>query len=319
MFRNFKRVTCVAMLLAAPLQANVIDRVVVVVNDQIITAKELDRAFMAVKQQYEQTFQGEELHAKLMEARKMILERMIEQLLIYQEAVQKGIKVKSADIERSVEEIKVQFGTEQKFVDVLRVQGISEKNFRESVKRRMYSKRYRDSYISQGIRVRASEMKDFYDQHKIKYRDSAEIRASQIFISFGNESEKAFARKKTEQVLQSLKSGENFEDLARQFSKGPNASKGGDLGFLKNGQMLEEVEDALSQMFIGDISPPVESSAGFHILKLISRKQPRQMLLSEVEDRVRQRVFAQKAEDKYHKTLRKLRKKAFIEYKAELS
>lgn len=308
-----------ALLIPQVAVADVLDRVVVVVNDSIVTSKDVERAFFPLKQQLSQSLQGEELRAKLSEARKAVLEKIINQELMYQEALEKGIKIKSADIDQAIEDIKVQFPSEAKFLEVLDVQGISLKAFRDNVKKQMYSKRYRQYFVLQDIRVFASEMNEFYEANKNKYLDPVEVRASQIFIPFSLESDKAFARKKAEQVLTSLKSGESFEDLARQFSKGPNADKGGDLGFLKSGQMIKEVEDALKAMYIGDISPIVESSAGLHILKLTARKQPRQLPLAEVEEQVRQQVYALKADQKYQEDLVRLRDKAFIEYKAELS
>lgn len=314
-----KWIILAGVLLISPILSAglVIDKVIVMVNDDIVTTKELDRAFKPLERQYVQTYQGEELRLKLIEARRQILERIIDQILLYQESRSKGISIKSSEIDEALNTVKVKFPSLAKFKEVLHQQGISTFAFRENIKKQLYVNRYKETFISSRIDVMVSDLKDYYEAHKKAYFEPEEVRASQIFIPFEIDADKEFVRKKTTKIYESLQNGENFEEIARQFSKGANAPQGGDLGFLKNGQMLKEVEDELSRMFIGDISPIIKSSVGFHILKLTARKEPRQMLLSEVEERVRSQVFAGKAKEKYVDILTQLREDAFIEYKSE--
>ena len=316
MFKKWMVGMLISTMPCTVMARQVLDRVVVVVNDDILTETEVERTFAPLKKQLVETLEGEALRAKILEGKKDIMERLVDQLLIYQDSQSKGLTIKSVEIDESVDKIKMKFGNPSDFREALSRQGISEFAFRKNIEKQLYTNKYRQYFVNQSVEVSASDLDAYYEKHKKSFIESEEVRASQIFIPMN--ADEAFAEKKIKEIYESLLSGEDFSELSKQFSKGPNAAKGGDLGFLKSGQMLKEVDDSLSRMFIGDNSGIIKSSAGFHILKLTARKQPRQLLLSDVEDKIRKNVYAIKAEEKYHQLIKKLRDNAFIEYKVEL-
>jgi len=117
-------------------------------------------------------------------------------------------------------------------------------------------------------------------------------------------------RKKAEEVLQMIKSGQSFEKLAQKYSEDETTKqKSGDLGYFRKGQMVKEFEDAAFSLNIGEISSVVKTSYGFHIIKVTDRKQ---LSLNEVKDEIKSTIESQKKDEYYQSLVEKWKKEAKI-------
>jgi peptidyl-prolyl cis-trans isomerase SurA len=118
-------------------------------------------------------------------------------------------------------------------------------------------------------------------------------------------------------VMTRLKQGESFEDMALRFSDGPNASHGGNLGLVRQGELLPEIERTVATLVPGGISDVIETSEGFHIMRL-EDKTPKQFRpYAQVSNEIQGLVFQQKSEDAFQTWLTNLKNKAYIEIKFE--
>ena len=164
-------------------------------------------------------------------------------------------------------------------------------------------------------KISESEMKKYYEEHKADYYKD-EVKASHILISTVDdngkelsEAKKKEAKKKAEEVLKKAKSGEEFSELAKEYSDDPgSAAKGGDLGYFTKGQMVQPFEEAAFSLKSGEISGLVESEYGYHIIKVYD-KIDKQLTFDEVKDEIKKTL----TEDKYMESIEAITKKAKVE------
>ena len=161
-----------------------------------------------------------------------------------------------------------------------------------------------------------SEMKRYYQEHRDRFALPEEYTLSQILILPRSPDDIADALEKARrEVMAELKKGEKFEDLALQYSDGPNASRGGRLGFVRQGELVPAIERAIASLVPGGISDVIETPEGFHIVR-VEEKKPKQFRpFEEVRFEIQALVFQQKSEDVFQSWLVDLKNKAYIEIK----
>jgi parvulin-like peptidyl-prolyl isomerase len=163
--------------------------------------------------------------------------------------------------------------------------------------------------------VGESEMKRYYQEHRDRFALPEEYTLSQILIQPRSADGTADALAKARRVVDELKRGEKFEDLALQYSDGPNASRGGRLGLVRQGELLPAIERAIAPLVPGGISDIIESSEGFHLIR-VEEKKPKQFRPFEVvKFEIQGLVFQQKSEDVFQSWLVDLKNRAYIEIK----
>ena len=148
------------------------------------------------------------------------------------------------------------------------------------------------------ITVTEEEMKDYYEKHKEKFVTDEMVNASHILVD---------SEEKANEILEDITDGLSFEDAAAQYSSCPSKQAGGALGQFGRGQMVKEFEDAVFSMQVGEISEPVKTQFGYHIIKLTDHTPKRNARLEEVHQEVKDACFMEKQD------------KLFSDKKAELS
>jgi len=270
--------------------------IVATVNDVIITAEQLQATINNHKaprqQQIPETFNNQFQQ----ELREKCIDTMIVDILLEQEIKKHGISV-------SKEEIVSRFNayladtlarnkwTISDFEEHLLAQGSSIKEYRLQIKRNLEFEKLIDSEIG-SVEVTYEELIAYYRLNQDDFKEPEELRVSQILIGVDpNEpdEDKAQARAKAENLLEKLKDGEDFAELARRYSNCPSSSRGGDLGFVSKKYMPSEFGGSgLSLYFgqgskfkkvvfsldVGQVSDIVESWQGYHIIKVTEKKQP---------------------------------------------
>ncbi len=243
-----------------------------------------------------------------------ILKRLIEKELIRQAVEKASIKVEDGEIDAAFEEYKKRFQTDEQFQNYLRHGRVSV----ESIKERLHEKRALEKLIEAkgNLGVDEAEAKDFYDKNERFYVEKAGVRASHILVKLPEnptkEQEEA-ALGKIKELQKELKGGKDFEELAKASSEGPSAPKGGDLGFFGKGQMVKEFEEAAFNMKPGDVSGPIRTRFGFHIIKVTDKREERKKPLDEVKDQIVQSLKNKKFFQERRKLLQDLEREAKIE------
>jgi len=204
------------------------------------------------------------------------LDELVKKEMLYQEALKKGLD-KSPDFLKKAEEFK----------KLTLVSELLEKEIMAKAK------------------VSDQEAREYYEKHKEDFVTTSQIRASHILVKTEDEANKILAR---------LKKGEKFEEIAKKESidKG-SAKNGGDLGYFSRGQMVPEFEKAASELKPGEISKPVKSNFGYHIIKVTDKKTGPVIEYDRIKDLISQKLSGERQKEAFDKYVAELRKTYTVE------
>ncbi len=306
------------MLFAYPVSAEVADRIVAIVNDEVIILSELNTAFGPYRRRIDEAYRGAEREKVLAESRRAFLNKMIDGSLIEQEAKKNSISVKDEEVAAALQDF---LNRKKLTIDELdrdlAKEGISLESYKKDIREQLIRMRLLRRQLQSKVMVTAEEIGEYYRQHRSEYEGKEGVRVKQIFLAFPrgvDETAKERLRKNAAEIVGRLKDGEPFDALAAQYSQGPTAG-GGDLGFIERGMVRPEVEKAAFDLKKGEISSPVESAAGFHILQVVDRRGAGLKPIGEVREEIQSKIEEQKMSKKFDEWMEALRKKAHIEAK----
>lgn len=263
-------VTLAATNRAAPVK---MDRIIAIVDQSVITEQELANRIKTVSAQLEK--QGTPLPAQEV-LEKQILERLIVDSLQLQLAAQTGLKVDDTMLDKTIERIAAQNKMDvAEFKDALEKDGLSMRQFREDIRNEITISRLRERDVDNKLTVSDGEIDNLLTTQANRGEDQDEFEISHILIRTPEDSspeDLEKARTKTDIVLKELADGKDFAQVSASFSDTPNALEGGQMGWKTGSQIPALFLDALKPMQAGDVSKPIRSPNGFHILKLTNRR-----------------------------------------------
>jgi len=248
-----------------------------------------------------------------------ILKRIIEKELIGQAVSAAKVEVPKAVIDKEFNTYKKRFRTDQQFENYLKHGRVTV----ESIQKRIREKKELELLLekSGALKVSDEECNDFYKKNERFYEDRAGVRARHILVKLSDKAapaDKNKAMSKVRAVQDALKKGMKFADAAKKFSEGPSAPKGGDLGFFGKGQMVKPFEEKAFAMKKGEVSGPVQTRFGFHIIKVEEKREARKKPFSEVKSTIQESLRNKKFFQERRALLTKLKKEAKIERKIEI-
>lgn len=283
--------------------ADIRDRIVAVVNTEIIALSELEEEVAEVTLQAQKRFRGAELDQRLRQIDYMGLNRMIERKLQLQIAKRRGIKISDEEVQDAVVRLRNVGETP------------NEKDPREVglIRDQLTAMRLVNQQVRSGLVASDEEVLRFYQQHKDRFMLPPEVRISQILIALNPGGELLAVREKAQQVFALLKKGERFEELAARYSDGPEGRRGGGLGYIRPGDMLPQIQKAIEQMAPGSVTEPLASPIGMHIIRVDDRKPPQFRPYEEVKEDIRNVVLQLKTEEAYLEWIKEQKDKSYIE------
>jgi peptidyl-prolyl cis-trans isomerase SurA len=287
--------------------AQVEDGIVAIVNSDLIMLSEIQRELAPERERIQKEYRGEVLARRLKTAEYMALTLMIERKLQLQEAKTRGITVTDQEVQQAIRQMKQQ----GRPVDETNPADI------KSAKEQLTLLRIVDREVRSGVMVADSDMKQYFQEHRDRFALSEEYTLSQILIKPRSPDDTADAREKVREVMTRLKQGESFEDVALRFSDGQNASHGGHLGLVRQGELLPGIERTIATLVSGGVSDVIETSEGFHIMRVEDKKPKQFRPYEQVRTEIQGLVFQQKSEDVFQSWLTSLKNKAYIEIKFE--
>ncbi len=288
---------------------------VAAVNGSSITQADLDREMRRVQRRLSSMGKPHG-DVELPGIREEALETLIKRELIYQESQKEGFKADEAAIDEQLSEIRRQFPSEEEFKNALSEMNFSEASIKSEIARGMAIQKFIEERIVQKITVPDGEVRAYYDGHSEFFKKPEQVRASHILIKVdpqADEQQKGEARKKLETVRQKLEEGEDFAALAKEFSEGPSGPQGGDLGYLGRGQTLKPFEDAAFALKPGEVSVIIETSFGYHLIKVFDRKPETTIPYADVKERLGKYLKQKKANEEVDLYVEKLKGKAKVE------
>ena len=257
----------------APSRAQTVDRIVAVVNDEVITQNELTDRVGLVTRQLER--QGGQLPSGDV-LTKQILERMINDLLQVQLAKEGGIKVDDATLDRTIERIAQENNlSTTDFRAALERDGIKYSKFREDIRGEIVLARLREKEVENNIVVTDAEVETELAREAKQKTSDSEFRLSHILVLVPPQatSEQIESRRmKAVQALSELRRGSNFAQVAATYSDAPDALQGGNLGWRSSARLPTLFTEILDRLQVGEVSDIIRSPNGFHIVKLLEKR-----------------------------------------------
>ena len=286
-----------------------------IVNATVITEEDLDRELSVFQQRL--MSEGKVLNeSQLLETKKRVLEGLINVELLYQEAQMQGTKVSDEAINKQLGNVKSRFPNEDEFKSSLSKMNLTESLLISHIKRALIVQQFIDKKYAQNVTVSEKETRAYYDANPAAFKQPEQVKASHILVKVGpqaDEPQKAAARKKIEEIQQRVKNGEDFATLAKDVSEGPSGSRGGDLGYFRRGQMMKPFEEAAFALKPDKVSDIVETSFGYHLIKLSDKKPEGAIAYEEIKDKIQTYLKQKKVREQVDLYVAELRGKAKVE------
>jgi parvulin-like peptidyl-prolyl isomerase len=307
----------------APVEDN---GIVAVVNNEVITKAEFHRALAPVYLQFQASLSPEELSKKMDEIRQEVIQQLVDERLMLQAArnpkpveVAKGkvgtpppIQVSDREVEEALERVRRRFADEEGFAKALKEQGLTEADLRERFRQQIVIQKLIAREVHSRVSVSPSEIAAYYQAHRDRFKVPMAIQVATIFIRPRDDRNMAQAGQLAHELYQRLRQGADFYELARRYSDGFNAQMGGRIGFLEKGKNRKEIEEILFQLKAGELSPVIQTPAGFHIFLIEAVRPERQMEWEEVQEEIRSILFEEKSALRYKTWIARLREEAYV-------
>ncbi len=303
-------------VLAALSHAAVVDKIVVVVNNEIITQREVDIMLAPIYGQYRNMYKGEELIKMLEDVREKILKQLIEDRLIFSEAKKLNITIEEKEIDARIDEMRGKVGSERELENMLNEQNLTLNELRARYKEKIMIRKLIDQKVGARIIITPLEVKNYYNDNKDSFMQPEEIRLRAILIKPKKEQGgEAGSLQLMRDLMKRLKEGCDFEGLAKEYSDAPGASEGGLMGYVKKGDLMPQIEDIVFNLKEGEITGIIQSPLGYHVFKVDEKRIRRMRELAEVRQDIEEFLYREKASQRLKSWIDSLAKSAYIEFK----
>jgi peptidyl-prolyl cis-trans isomerase C len=254
--------------------------------------------------------------SQVAQIRSEVLESMIRREILYQDSRKAGIKPDETAITKEIFALRQQFPSDAEYRNELSRRNLTEEALRSQLERNSALQQYVDRKFSSKVVVTDEDMVRYYESNLDLFKQPLQARVSHILVQVDpkwDDQRKQEVRRKAEQILRNLKKGQDFAALAREQSDGPTRANGGDLGYIRKGQLDAQLENAVFKLKPGETSDIIETSYGFHIFRMSDWKPETILAYETVKDQIRQRLSQEKARQDADVYAKSLREKASVE------
>ena len=309
--------TMLFLLPASYAERQLLDQVVAVVNDDAITQSELDGLLRPLYEDYKQQFQDKKLADMMNEARGKLLNQLIEDRLVFQEAQNQKIQIEEKEVDQQMEEFKKRFSNETSLEDALRREGLTLNTMRERLHRQAMIRRMHDMEIRSKIVISPLEIESYYGAHPEEFSSEERLRVRSLTIKKNDEARQKgvtdeVAKAKIRDLREKILLGRSFEELAKQYSEDSTAKTGGLGDWISRGDMIAAIDDVVFKLKKGEISQVVETPLGYHLFRLEDLKENRKRTIQEAREEIFAKVFQEKARKRFGEWTSELKRNAYI-------
>jgi len=277
------------------------DEVLATVDGSVVTLSEYKAGLEKLKTQLPK---GDTLDPEGVQTLKMnLLNQLIEKKLLITEANKLGITVSDTEINEQINKIVGEYPDSDTFNSRMKEENIDIVSWKKEIEYQIMLDKLVKTVAGSDITVTPDEVKKFYDDHLDLYNSPTRVRALQIMLE---------TKEQAQTILDEIKGGTDFSELAKTYSISPDSEKGGDLGFFSENEMPPSFSVVFT-MKPGDLSDVVESEYGFHLFKVIDRREAKMLTLEEARPEIEEKLKRIKSEEKYGEWFDQIRKRTKIE------
>ena len=301
------------LVTAAPLRAEVVDRIVAVVNDDIITLHQLDQE-MAKRfpGQVNSNLSGPELYNQ----RKKVLSEMVEQTLLHQRTKELGLSVTQDDLDGALQDVEKQNNlTRAQLKQALESQGMKFDDYLDNLRNQILRLKLIGREVQSKVEVTNKETREYFRQHIDDYRLAPFVKLSRIsfpFTAATTASEKRSLHFQAEDALDRLQSGDDFNAVLAIY-KNEKVAEGGELGTFGKGELTPQFEKAISGLQAGQVSPLLETPQGYLILRVDERSSGGFRKYDQVKGEIEEILRKSNTEEAFKEWTANLKKNAYID------
>lgn len=300
---------------AAPATAKVVDKIVAIVNDQIITESDAE----AFKKSLNNGGMMDDALIQMVDPKKLVSDRdallnyLIDEKVLDSEVKKKNLEVTVERVEEEIRDIiKKRNVTRDQLQEVLRERGISMSQYQDYIKTSLERHSLIEKEVSSKIRISDEDVASYFTAQKGTSKNQVyEYTIAHILIVPKKGKEES-AKTRAKAAWERLKSGESFETIADEYSEDPNFSKGGILGTFTSGEMRGDIEAAVKRLQAGEFSPVVRTKNGYDIFKVLKRTLVADPKMEAQKDQIRNTLFGEAFKKQFRAWLTERREEAFV-------
>lgn len=290
-----------------------IDRIVAVVNGEVITQVDLLRALATIEAELRTNYTDpEEFAEKLAPFKKNIIEQMIEEKLILSEAKKFDLQVDPEKMESRLKQLEDNFSSPQEFERALESQDLTLKDLQDRFRDQEIMKKTVDYFVRAHIKIDPKELEEYYELHKSELMRPEEVLLKSILIAADSEQEEYAALHTAKRVLERLKEGESFADLVKEYSQGTSVQGDGNLGWFKKGQLMKEIDETIFNLEPGEFTEVIRTPQGYRIFMLEEKKAKQPIPFSEAQDIINNLLYNQRFSEAFSSWIEKIKQDADI-------
>ncbi len=276
------------------------DKIIAIVNSDIITQKDLNDFINFMRVQLSAEYKGKELESQIQSMKLNLLEKLVEDRLILQEAKKLKINIDRPRIEARKNEIRKRYGSEEQFQKILTQQGVTEADLDKKISDQIMMFAVIDYRVKDKISITPTEITEFYDKHKSEFLNPGQ----REFESLVTDDELA-----AKDIVAMVKNNTSMGEAAKKYSLDIHK-----ISFVKGKEFREDIEDILTKLKENEVSAPIKIEDKFYIFKLYTTIAPRQQALSEAQDPIRNYIFETKMQEQMSTWLDEIKKNAYIKF-----
>ena len=319
MKRSFVVVVAATLLVAAvsvARAARVVERVVAVVNEEIILESELEQTAAALYRGPDP--ESTEGRKQWDEVKHKALDQMIDGKLVQQQAVELKLSVTPEEVDRAVQQVKEQNHLDDAtFRQALEQQGFTMEGYRKTLKKQILELKVVNTAVRSRVTVSDDEVKTYYKQNEKLVAGDRQSHLRQILVAVpdhASDADLATKKRVAAKVVELSRGGTSFTELAKQYSDDDGTkSSGGDLGWVGKGVLVDALDEAMAQMEPGDVRGPIRTDRGWVVLQMVERKSGDVKPYEEIKEQLRKQLYDEQVEKAQQSWIRELRKKAHVD------
>ncbi|MDA3895664.1 MAG: SurA N-terminal domain-containing protein [Desulfobacteraceae bacterium] len=309
--------TFVSLSAGIAISAEVVDRIVAIVNDDIIRLVELDKAAFSFEEQVRsKKYFADKENEEIYKIRMEILNNLIDEKLADQEIRNSGIFVDEREIDNAIEQVKaMNYYSDEDLRRALTASGVSMEEYREEIKHQILRNKLVNIKIKSKIIVTDTDIKSYYDNHPEKYASKQKYQLRNILMTYPvtmDTQSKQAVYSRMEGVLRQLGEGATFQEMAQEISEAMNASDGGSLGLFSLDELNVNIAEAIKDLNPGDVSLITDTDQGYQIFLVEKKEETGGQALSEVTEEISQLLYEESVNEKFQSWVEHLREDAHI-------